>query len=186
MTKKLRFIENNPLLSEKGKKKTAAFFDRYPNYEKFIDWNKKIIAFNDFKKVFRMAEKSNKNKKRITRENPRVMFKKYQCDLISETDDFLIIIPNNWSAAVFFNSFRCGGEGANWCIGNKDSPHFWEKYINNGTLFYFVFFKNKNTLGKKLMIEYNGRDDKIYLWLQDGRRINFDRFGYILKEKYYI
>jgi hypothetical protein len=69
------------------------------------------------------------------------MLTAHNCPVIGEAENFLIAVPLDWQAAVFCNSFRCGGQGAKWCIGDSKSSKLWEAYNKKGNLFYFIYFK---------------------------------------------
>jgi Leucine-rich repeat (LRR) protein len=162
ITKKARFIEKLSSLSAEEKRQAIEFFTKHPIYESRIDWNKKDLGYIDFEKLFFLAEKSRKNQKRTARKNPHLQFDKYNCRIVAQTDDFLIIVPLDWECAQFMNSFDCGGEGAKWCIGDSNSYYHWNRYLERKYIFYFVYFININPFyGKKLMI-YHDQKKKVF------------------------
>jgi hypothetical protein len=78
-----------------------------------------------------------------------MLFEGYNCNIISEKSDFLIIVPFDRRCTHFINSYNCGGEGARWCIGHKREL-YWENYMREGSIFYLIFFvKNDPFFGKK-------------------------------------
>jgi hypothetical protein len=169
-TNKARRIEKLDTLSREQKSKAIHFFSTHPNYEKYIDWNKKQIPYDNFEKIFFMADNSTKNIKRKSRDNPELLFKQYNCIIISQTKEFLIAVPLDWNCAVFFNSFNCGGEGAMWCIGDKKTAFLWEDYLSQKIIFFLLyFFRKHKSLGKKIMIEYTITDDYYILWSQKNK-----------------
>jgi hypothetical protein len=172
-TRKTRFIENLYTLSTGEKKEITDFFTKYPNYESHIDWNSTSLVYQDFEKVFTLAENSLRNIKRKTKADPRLLFEKYNCEIIGQADDFLIVVPLDWKCAVFFNSFDCGGEGAHWCIGNSNDAERWNSYRADKNVFFLMFFINKHPVYKrKVIIQYHVKDDKYTLWLQDNTESN--------------
>jgi hypothetical protein len=164
MTKKARYIEKLDALSAEQKKAVTDFFTKYPNYEKHIDWNSTSLTYHDFEDVFALAENSLKNIKRKRKTDPRLLFEKYNCEIIRQTDDFLIVVPLDWECAVFFNSFHCGGEGARWCIGAANDASHWNSYLEGKNIFFLIYFVNKHPLlKKKTLIEYNAEDGECTL-----------------------
>jgi len=152
-------------LSFKEKETVISFFNKYPVYENRIDWNNKSLSYCDFEKVFTIADSSRKNIKTESKTNPEILFKGYNYRVVSRSKEFLIIMPLDRECAVYFNSYNCGGIGAMWCIGDKNTSKHWNKYISKRNIFYFVYFINKNlTFGKKLIIQYNQRIKKYFTW----------------------
>ena len=70
-----------------------------------------------------------------------------------EDENFLYVGVLSHEAAVFCDSFNCGGMGARWCIGTKNKPDFFEKYIEN-SLFVLAFNKKEEQTFKKLMFQF--------------------------------
>lgn len=173
MTKKIRFIKKLPFLAEAEKEKAAAFFSKYPVYESCIDWNNKLLTYRDFEAVFIKANNSKTSIIGKAKRNPEILFKKYNCRVIFKTERFLVIMPLDWECAVFLNSFKCGGSGAKWCIGDKESFLLWNSYIKSGDLFYLVFFpENHYVWGKKILLQYIKKKDKFITWLQEDKKEN--------------
>jgi uncharacterized protein YceK len=173
MTKKARFIEKLDALSADERKKTTDFFTKHPNYENHIDWNNASLTYRDFEKVLSLAENSSRNIKRKAKTDPRVLFEKYNCEIIRETGDFLIVVPLDWECAVFFNSFDCGGEDARWCIGKSDNAAHWNSYLAEENVFFLIFFVNKHPVyKKKAVIQCHVKDGQYTLWLQDNTASN--------------
>ncbi|GHV86448.1 hypothetical protein AGMMS50230_20560 [Spirochaetia bacterium] len=169
MTRKTRFIKNLSFLSSDEKEKVISFFTKYPVYESRIDWNNKALAYQDFEKVFTLAENSRKNIRRKSDTNPLVLFEKHNCRIICQESEFIIVSPLDWECAIFFNSFDCGGEGAKWCIGDKSTCSYWDSYINEQSIFYLVYFIRKHPVyGKKIIVQYDTETDKPVIWFQNG------------------
>jgi hypothetical protein len=173
MTKKRRFIRKLDALSESEKKEAAGFFTKYQNYEKHIDWNNTALRYQDFQKVFSLAKNSSRSRKRKARTDPLLLFGNHNCEIISQTGDFLIVVPLDWECAVFFNSFACGGEGAKWCIGDKDNPKHWNRYAAAKNIFFLVFFVNRHPVfGKKILIRYHVENNTRSVWLQNDKELH--------------
>ena len=142
MTKKARFINKLGALSAGEKKDLIAFFTANPIFESHIDWNNKNLKPQDFEEVFALSRMSRRNRK-----NSIEMFKNYNCKILEKTEEFAVLVPLDWHCAEFLTSFSCGGEGAQWCIGNEAT---WNNYIGDGFIFYFVyFFERHPVFGKK-------------------------------------
>jgi hypothetical protein len=171
MTKKARLIEKLNALSAGEKREITGFFTKYPNYENHIDWNTTGLAYQDFEQVFALAENSSRSIKRKAKTDPRLLFEKYNCEIIRQTEDFLIAVPLDWECAVFFDSFDCGGKGARWCIGDYDDASQWNYYLAKKNVFFLIFFVNKHPVfGRKVIVQYHVKNDKYTLWLQNNIR----------------
>ena len=100
-----------------------------------------------------------------------------------ETDKFSFIVPLNWKAAQFCDSFDCGGEGAKWCIGMKNNNAYWDEYTQQGNLFILAFNKDvaKKSLDQrdenilKYMIQISAIPDETQAWTQDDNHSNVIR-----------
>ena len=170
MTKKVRFINQLDSLSAAEKETIISFFNKHSVYESRIDWNNKSLKYCDFDKLIKSANDSRKNIKRMSKENPEVLFKDFNCRIVAKTGDYLIVKPLDWECAVFFNSYNCGGTGAKWCIGNKKNNNHWNNYIAMNFEFYFLFFTRIHPVyGKKMIIEYDLRDDKFKTWDENNK-----------------
>jgi len=94
----------------------------HPNFENLIDWNNKNLNYHNFEHVFSLMLKSKTSRKKEAETNPHLLFEGHNCKIISQTDNYLIVVPIDWQCAVYFGSFACGGEYAKWCISNKNNP----------------------------------------------------------------
>jgi hypothetical protein len=183
MTKKARFIKKLAMLTYDEKTKAINFFNNYPVYEKYIDWNNKDLCYIDFEALFSLAKTSIREMKRKFKTDPASLFEKYNCKIISLSKEFLIAIPLDWGCVKFFNSFACGGEGAKWCICDKRA---WDMQFDIKSMFYFIYFFEKNPFfGKKIMVEYNVRGG-LFVWLQNDKLINPGILGIYLRQNYHI
>ena len=172
MTKKSRFIEKLTSLSDAEKEKVITFFNKYPVYENQIDWNNTMLLYQDFEKVFLLAENSRSRIKQRAKDNPELLFKGYNCRIVHRNKAFMIVMPLDWECAVYMNSFNCGGEGAKWRIGDKKNFEHWNMSIEYGSVFYLVYFFIKHSLyGRKLMLEYKSSCDYLSLYRQDGNEL---------------
>ena len=172
-TKKARFVNQLNFLSEKEREEIIAFFSTYPVYESLIDWNNKSLSYNDFEKVFEKAKNSNRNRKLEMIIKPELLFEGYNCRIISNTENFLVVMPLDWKCAVFMNSFKCGGIGAQWCIGDKNSADSWEKY-NSDCLFCLIYFKRKHPVfNRKIMLQYDTNVKELLFFTETDDGIDF-------------
>ena len=111
-----------------------------------------------------------------TTNNHRLLFEKYNCEIITQTKDFLIAIPYDWKCAVFFNSFKCGGEEAHWWIGDRETTECWDYHLKAGDIFALVFFPQKHPLfGKKIICQYDMEYDDFVFWKQNDEPFSIPR-----------
>ena len=170
MTKKTKIIRQLDSLSTVEKEAAIAFFSEHPVYESKIDWNSKSLTNSDFEKIYGIANTSKKRVKRESKQNPKILFTGYNCRIVKQTKNYLIIMPLDWECAIFLNSFDCGGEGARWCIGDRKDFDHWNEYISEGNIFYFILFKNKHPdFGKKTIIQLNRKNDDGYVYVWDSK-----------------
>ena len=175
MTKKIGLINRLSSLSAAEKETVSAFFDKNPVYENRIDWNNTSLTYGDFEKVFEDANASRKKIKRDSKLNPALLFDGYNCRIVKQTKDYLIVTPLDWECAVFFNSFNCGGERAKWCIGDKRNFNHWNKYISEGVLFYLLLFtKEYSDCGRKIIFEVDKKNSDGFLWNAENKNISFE------------
>lgn len=88
-----------------------------------------------------------------TKIDPKKMFKDTsKFSIIAETDEWLYVVPKSYEACVFIDSFHCGGAGAKWCIGWKQSSRYWDEYINRGDIFLCAY--NKKKFGSREKLKY--------------------------------
>jgi len=159
ITKKIRFIKKNCILSKREKILITYYLSKHPNYDKFIDWNNRNLTYNNFNQLFSLVSNSK-----------TLLFNKFNCEIIYQTNEYLIVVPLDWKCAVYFNSFSCGGESAKWCIGWKNNDNHWKWYSENGYSFYMIyFFERHPSLGKKVVVELNHKFNYMGLWLQDNK-----------------
>ena len=178
MTKKTRLINKINALSAKEKKEIIAFFTVNPVFENRIDWNKKNLTIKDFEAVFALSRMSRRNRK-----NSIKMFNNYNCKILAQTEEFVILVPLDYFCAQFLTSFDCGGEGAKWCIGNKRTSSHWAHYIKRESIFYFMYFFERHPLfGKKLMIEIDKNNRAQFFTQKDGQH-HFDLLAKFLADK---
>ena len=66
------------------------------------------------------------------------------------------------AAAVFCDSFHCGGVGSRWCIGTKSDSGYFEDYTEH-SLFVLAFNKNSAAEQKKFMFQFEiGKEPQIW------------------------
>jgi hypothetical protein len=110
------------------------------------------------------------------------MFKNQKCKIVKETKEFVILVPLDWNCAKFLNSLNCGGEGAKWCIGSTKTDKHWNKYINDGIIFYCMyFFERHPVFGKKLLIEI--KKGRVCFYTQKDKSHNFEFLANYLYDK---
>lgn len=70
-----------------------------------------------------------------------------------EDDNFLYVGVLTHEAAVFCDSFYCGGVGAKWCIGTKNNQDYFYDYVED-SLFVLAFNKSSNAEQRKFMFQF--------------------------------
>ena len=124
-----RFI-NKLNITDKEKQELKDFCDKYPQYASRINWQKRDLTWEDIKPILELPSQSKSAKKRQAKNDPKALFQKGSLIIYKETEDWLYVLPQSWEDAKFIDSSACGGEGAKWCIGCKDSPAYWKSYTS--------------------------------------------------------
>ena len=124
-----RFI-NKLNITDKEKQELKDFCDKYPQYASRINWQKRDLTWEDIKPILELPSQSKSAKKRQAKNDPKALFQKGSLIIYKETEDWLYVLPQSWEDAKFIDSSACGGEGAKWCIGWKDSPAYWKSYTS--------------------------------------------------------
>ena len=124
-----RFI-NKLNITDKEKQELKDFCDKYPQYASRINWQKRDLTWEDIKPILELPSQSKSAKKRQAKNDPKALFQRGSLIIYKETEDWLYVLPQSWEDAKFIDSSACGGEGAKWCIGWKDSPAYWKSYTS--------------------------------------------------------
>lgn len=128
---------------------------------------------------------SRKNRQQALKLNPKEVFKSNKmliaeeegadtsdCDFVFlnslENDKFIFVVPMNWQACKFIDSFECGGQGAKWCIGYENDDGYFNDYTKNGDLFICAYSKKKDAPKNELkyMIQLSQYTSETRAWKQ--------------------
>lgn len=60
-----------------------------------------------------------------------------------ENDKFIFVTPMTYKAAVYMDSFHCGGQGAQWCIDSSRDISAWDEYTGDGEFFMLALNKKE-------------------------------------------
>lgn len=133
---------------------------------------------------YKSAGGSRAEKKEISRKDPNELFKNsglkvsYEgednsnSDLVIlkslENEKFVFVVPMNWKANQWLDSFDCGGQGAQWCIGYVKEETYWTEHTADGELFIMAYSKNPNPKMNELkyMITLSPRVEDTQAWKQ--------------------
>lgn len=104
-----------------------------------------------------------------------------------ENENWIFVVPLQYEAAVFMNSYKCGGAGAQWCIGTKDNYEYWYDYVcDRQDIFVMALNKNaykgadENDIKYMLEIEQSPMRDDVCWNQEDNREIDLPNW----KEKF--
>lgn len=124
-----RFI-NKLNITDEEKQELKDFCDKYPQYASRIDWQRRDLTWEDIKPILELPSQSKSAKKRQAKNDPKLLFQRGSFIVYKETENWLYVLPQSWEDAKFMDSSACGGEGAKWCIGWKESPTHWKGYTS--------------------------------------------------------
>lgn len=164
-----------------------------------FNWQNFVAGKNDAKGVplyvellnayfdYKNAGGSRKEKHEYIKKNPYEVFKQSGLKVISsgeadpsadmmllpelENDKFIFVVPLTYEACKFMDSFRCGGQGAKWCLGYEDTDKYYQDYIDKGYFFILAFSKQQTPAENELkymieLLKYGGSK----AWLQNDDR----------------
>jgi len=105
-----------------------------------------------------------------------------------ENENWIFVVPLQHEAAVFMNSYKCGGTGAKWCIGTKGNDIYWYEYVcDRQDIFVMALNKNaykgadENDIKYMLEIEQSPMRDDVCWNQEDNRKIDLpdwkEKFG---------
>lgn len=141
-----RFI-NKLNITDEEKQELKDFCDKYPQYASRINWQKRDLTWEDIKPILELPSQSKSAKKRQAKNDPKLLFQRGSFIIYKETENWLYVLPQSWEDAKFMDSSACGGEGAKWCIGWKESPTHWKGYTSGDESWKtssFILAFNKN------------------------------------------
>lgn len=141
-----RFI-NKLNITDEEKQELKDFCDKYPQYASRIDWQRKDLTWEDIKPILELPSQSKSAKKRQAKNDPKLLFQRGSFIVYKETQNWLYVLSQSWEDAKFMDSSACGGEGAKWCIGWKESPTHWKGYTSGDEAWKtssFILAFNKN------------------------------------------
>ena len=134
LEKKDHLINRLNTLTDEQKAEAIAFFNKHPNYESEIDWNRKDLTWNDFEKVI--------NKERVSKSQIPNFVKegKHYLTLYKEKG-ITIYQPLTYVASRYLASKEVAPyvEGK-WCIAYQKEKSYWDRYsIDEENAFLFIF-----------------------------------------------
>ncbi len=134
-----------------------------PEDEKDKWWNEAVKLISSYIDYNKTKELKKDQKEQFKDE------KKFK--ILYETDNWLFVGVLSYEAAVYCDSFKCGGAGAKWCIGWERSDQYWMNYTFTDRD-RFVLAYNKKTYGdlenQKYMIQIeNGCGTRACTWPQN-------------------
>ena len=143
-------------ISSDEKEKFIKFFDTHANLENKIDWQKPSDhvrnAIHDLIELTNNTS-NKKVKDKVKKGDLTAIWKDktFKHKIYHATNDFILVAPLEWEAAVFMDSFDCYGKGAKWCIGTSENDKHWILYTQKNKALFLMYY---SVLSKtKLMIE---------------------------------
>ena len=164
LEKKDHLIKKLTSLTDEQKQQAIDFFNKHPNYENEIDWNRKDLTWEDFDAVI--------NKSRDTKSQIKKAVKK-GIEGLQEGEDYIYLgtfkyegsdvdayIPLNWKGSRVLASDQVppllstvfdGFTGAKWCIAYQKTDQYWNSYTGRGD--WFIFLLGEKVPTKKIAIQ---------------------------------
>ena len=139
LEKKDHIIRKMPNLTSEQKEELINFFNRHPNYENRVDWNKwKTLTYEDFKDILEIESKTQRKKSVKTRGIKGLKEGKDYIQLKNLPDDIQGYIPLNYEASKFIASRYVGGIEGKWCTAYQKTDKYWEEYKSYGVIFIYL------------------------------------------------
>ena len=164
LEKKDHLIKKLTSLTDEQKQQAIDFFNKYPNYENEIDWNRKDLTWEDFDAVI--------NKSRDTKSQIKKAVKK-GIEGLQEGEDYIYLgtfkyegsdvdayMPLNWKGSRVLASDQVppllstefdGFTGAKWCIAYQKTDRYWNNYTGSGD--WFIFLLGEKVPTKKIALQ---------------------------------
>ena len=166
LEKKDHLIKKLSSLTDEQKQQAIDFFNKYPNYESEIDWNRKDLSWDDFEAVINKPRNTKSQIKKAVKKGIEGLQEGVDYDFLGEDiykgKPFSVYIPANWKGSRVLASDQVepklgtvydGYTGAKWCISYQKTDKFWKSYTNisedsdkpslrrlsNGSMFLFFF-----------------------------------------------
>lgn len=186
MENKNRFIDANTHLTDEQKIAIKAFFQKHPNYENRLDWNKfRDLTYDDFAPVLALEGKGS-NQARKKGVEGLIEGKDYILIDRDETSDgspYVVYQPLNYYAARILASNKVlpkvpqryedeGISGAKWCIAYQQDRDYWDSHLLDSKEV-FLFICGENIPTKKVAVsisteEYDADDQRHLHSLKEG------------------
>lgn len=133
-------------LTPEQKEKLIAFFNKYPNYENKIDWNRRDLTWEDFQDLLAMEGKSNSSARK---NGVAGLIEGVDYKIVLEDSDRVIYKVLTHRASRTLASDKVGTSTVGkWCI-SMNEDNYWRDYTNRGREFYFIIRKRPlHTLAK--------------------------------------
>ena len=140
-----------------------------------IDWNKFNSSDNDTlwnSTVNLIASFFMHIKNKALKSDPKSQFSDSKMfKILKDTDHWLFVGVLNYEGAKYCDSFKCGGAGAQWCIGYREDNSYWMDYTYRKSSRFVLAYNKKvyaDSKEQKYMIQLreSGQDLEIRTWNQ--------------------
>lgn len=167
---------------EKRKQKLIQFFKKHSNLENQIDWNKKDLTWQYFKKVINFREEKMKNAENYLK----------QMSDFKENIDYAIhkgkskmgmIQPLTYKFQIWLQLNNKFGPPAKWCLGWEDDFSYWDDYAlgsDDKERSYFVCFWDTK---RKVMAQIERATSKVTFWNEQDKEFSYEELEPYLKER---
>ena len=192
LEKKDHLIKKLSSLTDEQKQQAIDFFNKHPNYESEIDWNRKDLSWEDFEVVINKSRNTKSQIKKAVKKGIDGLQEGVDYDFLGEDiykgKPFSVYIPANWKGSRVLASDQVepklgtvydGYTGAKWCISYQKTDMYWNNYtkkisedsdkpslrtISNGSI--FLFFFGESIPSYKLAIQLSVSN--VYDYLMDS------------------
>ena len=165
LEKKDHLIKKLSGLTDEQKNTAIEFFNKHPNYESEIDWNRKDLDWEDFEAVI--------NKDRISKSQLKNFVKEgtYYLRLYT-SKDLVIYQPLTWIGSRYLASKDVAPviEGK-WCISYQKDRKFWDNYSFGKKKVFLILCTDT----KKFALEISQKGSVNY-WDSEDRNITKKEF----------
>jgi len=160
LEKKDHIIRKMPNLTSEQKEELINFFNKHPNYENRIDWNKwKTLTYDDFKNVLGIESKTQRKKSVKTKGIRGLKEGEDYVQLKELPNNVEAYIPLNYEASKFIASKYVGGIEGKWCTAYQKTDEYWKKYTNESIILIYLI---SNDTKYAIAVYPNNKTHKIY------------------------
>lgn len=179
MLEKKDHLINKMNITDEQKQIAIEFFNKHPNYESDVDWNRKDLSWEDLEKViYKQRNTKSQFKKAVKSGIEGIVEGEDYLSLAEGTfkgKSYKIYQPLTWLGSRTLASNNVppvltslkedeAFSGARWCIAYQKDSKDWNRYLREGKTFLFAFGEGIYTKKSAIEISKPGESSKVKIF----------------------